>query len=189
MQRAHQIVFVVSLLMLNWLAMMAVHELGHIVGALLSGGTVERVVLHPLTISRTDVSPNPFPLLVVWLGPVLGCAIPAVILWCVPHRCFVTRQLVGFFAGFCLLANGAYIAFGSWDRIGDCGVMLQHRSPGWTLLLFGAMTIPAGLYLWHRLGSIQQLLEDPALIDPAVTCAIVFAVIVISVVEFTTSPL
>ena len=28
--------------------MMAFHELGHVVGALLTGGTVERVVLHPL---------------------------------------------------------------------------------------------------------------------------------------------
>ena len=61
MQRFRQLVFVVSLLALSWFAMMAFHEVGHVVGAVITGGTVERVVLHPLTISRTDVSPNPNP--------------------------------------------------------------------------------------------------------------------------------
>ncbi len=59
MNRFHQLMFVVSILVLNWLARMAVHELGHVIGAIGSGGSVSRVVLHPLTISRTDVSPNP----------------------------------------------------------------------------------------------------------------------------------
>ena len=68
MQRFHQLIFVASLLALSWFAMMAVHELGHVVGALVTGGVVERVVLHPLTISRTDVSPNPEPSIVVWLA-------------------------------------------------------------------------------------------------------------------------
>jgi hypothetical protein len=44
---------------LSWLAMMAIHEFGHVLHALVSGARVERVVLHPLAISRTDVSPNP----------------------------------------------------------------------------------------------------------------------------------
>ena len=30
--------------------------------------------------------------------------------------------------------------------------MLRHGSPPWTLWLFGAVTVPAGLWLWHRLG-------------------------------------
>ncbi len=61
---------------------------------------------------------------------------------------FVNR----FFAGFCLIANGAYIAFGSFDGIGDCGTMLRHGSPIWSLWLFGAITMPIGLWLWHRQG-------------------------------------
>jgi len=117
--------------------MMAVHEFGHVVGALTTGGSVERVVLHPLTISRTDVAPNPRPAIVVWLGPILGCVVPAIGWWLVPRRYAITRQIALFFAGFCLLANGAYIAIGSFDRVGDCGVMLKHGSPLWTLLLFG----------------------------------------------------
>jgi hypothetical protein len=57
-----------------------------------------------------------------------------------------------FFAGFCLVANGAYIGAGSFGDIGDCGVMLRHGSPVWTLWLFGFGTVPAGLLLWHRQG-------------------------------------
>jgi hypothetical protein len=45
--RARQIVFAVSILALCWLGMMAVHELGHVLGAVVTGGTVERCVLHP----------------------------------------------------------------------------------------------------------------------------------------------
>ena len=57
-----------------------------------------------------------------------------------------------FFAGFCLIANGAYISLGSFDRIGDCGEMLRLDTPIWLLWLFGAATMPAGLWLWHRQG-------------------------------------
>ena len=57
-----------------------------------------------------------------------------------------------FFAGFCLIANGAYLAIGSIDGIGDAGEMLRHGSAPGQLWLFGAITVPAGLWLWHRQG-------------------------------------
>ena len=41
--------------------MMALHELGHVVGAVPTGGSIECVVLHPMSFSRTDVSPNLHP--------------------------------------------------------------------------------------------------------------------------------
>ncbi len=152
MVRLRQIVLIVSVLVACWLGMQALHELGHVCGAWLTGGQVSRVVLHPLTISRTDLSDNPDPLVVVWSGPVLGVALP-LLLWGLAAvlrlpGAFVLR----FFAGFCLIANGAYIAGGSFDRIGDCRQMLQHGSPMWALWLFGALTVPAGLWLWHRQG-------------------------------------
>ena len=188
MQRFHQLVFVASILTLSWFAMMAVHEFGHVVGALSSGGTVERVVLHPFTISRTDVSPNPNPSFVVWLGPILGCFIPAAVWWCIPRRFAAPRNIAMFFAGFCLLANGAYIAFGSFGRVGDCGVMLQHGSPLWSLLLFGIVAISTGFYLWHQLGSVKQFLADPSMVDPIVAYSLLGALIVMLTLEFTVSP-
>ena len=91
MQRFYQLVFIVSLLALSWFGMMAVHELGHVLGAVASGGSVTRVVLYPLAISRTDVSPNPYPGLVVWLGPLVGCLLPLTFFALVPRR-FVTLR-------------------------------------------------------------------------------------------------
>jgi len=189
MQRFHQLIFVASLLALSWFAMMSVHEFGHVVGALASGGAVERVVLHPLTISRTDVSPNPNPSIVVWLGPILGCIIPAVLWWFVPRQFTVARNIALYFTGFCLVANGAYIAIGSFDRVGDSGVMLQHGSPPWTLLFFGALTFPLGFYIWHRLGSVKQFLNDPSLVNPAVAYTLLAALFVLLALEFTISPM
>ena len=59
--RVRQAMLIGSFLPLCWLGMMIVHEAGHVAGAMLSGGTVIRVILHPLAISRTDVDPNHFP--------------------------------------------------------------------------------------------------------------------------------
>jgi hypothetical protein len=150
--RLHQAVLIVSAVLGSWLGMQAVHELGHIVGAWLTGGRVARVVLHPLTISRTDLATNPAPLPVVWAGPVLGCLLPLAAWGVTAVLRWGWAYLPRFFAGFCLVANGAYIAGGSLGRIGDAGVMLRHGSPAWLLWAFGAMTVPAGLWLWHGLG-------------------------------------
>jgi hypothetical protein len=97
MKRQHLLVLIGSTLAFSWLAMQAVHELGHVVGAMLSGGRVDQVILHPATISQTRLAANPHPQFVAWMGPILGVALPV--------------------AG-----------------------------------LFGLVTIPAGLWLWHGLG-------------------------------------
>lgn len=65
MRRIHQITLIVTFLAFSWLTMMIVHELGHVVGAIGTGATVEKVVLHPLAISRTDVGNNQNPLVVI----------------------------------------------------------------------------------------------------------------------------
>ena len=148
MKRIHQVLLIGTFLPLCWFSMQAVHEFGHVVVAVVTGGRVERVVLHPLTISRTDVSPNPHPLLVVWAGPILGVLLPLALMF----ARFKWAYLLQFFAGFCLIANGAYIGVGSFGRIGDAGDMLRHGSPMWLLWLFGAVTLPLGLYLWNGLG-------------------------------------
>ncbi|MEX0715612.1 MAG: hypothetical protein WD066_03455 [Planctomycetaceae bacterium] len=141
-----------STLLASWLGMQAVHEAGHVLAARATGGVVERVVLHPLTISRTDLAENPRPLLVVWAGPLFGVAAPLLAWGIAWFLRWEGAFLLRFFAGFCLVANGLYIALGSFGRIGDAGDMIRHGAPAWWLWLFGLVTVPAGLWLWHGQG-------------------------------------
>lgn len=148
----HQAILVVSTLLGSWLGMQAAHELGHVIGAFLTGGEVARVVLNPLTISRTEMIGNPHPLVVVWAGPLLGVMLP-LILWALLAATRVPGAFVArFFAGFCLIANGAYIGVGSFLGTGDCGKMLRQGSSIWALRAFGAITVPVGFWLWNGQG-------------------------------------
>lgn len=150
--RFRQVVLILSAIGGSWLGMQAVHELGHILAARMTGGAVARVVLHPLTISRTDVEVNPHPLAVVWAGPICGTTVPLLLwigaVWLRRPVAFLLR----FFAGFCLIANGLYLGVGSFGQIGDCGDLLRNGAAMWQLWLFGAITVPGGLALWHRQG-------------------------------------
>lgn len=152
MARIFQILLIASLLASSWLGMMIVHEAGHVLHAWLSGGTVTRVVLGPLIISRTDVQPNPHPLFEVWGGPVWGCLIPVVVWLIARWRSVSWAYLAAFFAGFCLIANGCYLGVGVFDRVGDAGDLLRHGGAAWTLILFGIAAVVSGLWLWNGLG-------------------------------------
>jgi hypothetical protein len=179
--RLNQGILVVSTILGSWLAMQAVHESGHVLGAYLSGGRVARVVLHPLTISRTDLASNPEPLLVVWAGPLVGVVLPLLLWGAATSLRLPGAFVLRFFAGFCLIANGAYIAFGSFDRIGDAAVMLRHGSPAWQLWVLGVVTVPAGLWLWHRqgphfgLGPAKGRVNAGVAVASLVACALLLA--------------
>jgi hypothetical protein len=152
MKRLDQIILIVTFLGFSWLAMQAVHELGHVLGAVATGGQVSRVVLHPCEFSRTDVAVNPHPLAVAWAGPAVGTALPLGAFLLASGFRIRGGYLLRFFAGFCLVANGAYLAAGSSQGLADAGDMLRHGSRAWHLMLFGVATIPLGLYLWNGLG-------------------------------------
>lgn len=187
MHRFHQLLFALSLLGLSWLLMMAVHELGHILGVLATGGSIECVVLHPLAISRTDVFPNPSPGVVVWLGPILGCLIPLALLTATSGRQPLLRGSIQFFAGFCFIANGAYIALGSIEHIGDSGVMLKTGSPHWLLCAFGLLTIPTGFYLWHKLGRLSDFVKSTSLISRSAAYSVFALLVIVVLLEFALS--
>jgi hypothetical protein len=152
MKRQHQLVLIGSTLAFSWLAMQAVHELGHVAGAMLSGGRVAQVILHPATISQTRLAENPHPQFVAWMGPIVGVMMPAAALLAARIAKWRTWYLFQFFAGFCFVANGAYLALGSIEGIGDAGDLLDHGAAPVLLWLFGLVTIPTGLWLWHGLG-------------------------------------
>ncbi len=143
--------FLIFFLTNCWLWMQGVHEFGHVLGALCSNGHVKCVVWHFAAISRTDVMPNPHPLLVCWAGPVTGSFLPAL-----ASALLRNSKPLRFFAGFCLIANGAYISVGSIDRVGDAGELLKLSTPGWALWLAGGIAIFTGFWIWHRMGSIGK---------------------------------
>ena len=182
-RRTDQFLLIATLLPLCWLSMMAVHEGGHFLCARLTNGQVTSVVLHPFSISRTDVMPNPQPLIVCWGGPIFGCIAP-LILWAVcrilsPRFAFLMR----FFAGFCLIANGAYIGFGSFEGIGDAGELLRLGTPPPMLWGFGLLAMPTGFWVWHRAGADFGFGPDANTPDPAASRLTAILLIAIVVLE------
>jgi hypothetical protein len=132
--------------------MQAAHESGHVVAALLTGSEIATVVLHPLTISHTELIENRNPLVVVWAGPLVGVILP-LILWGLLAVTGVPGAFVArFFAGFCLIANGTYLGVGSFFGAGDCGEMLRQGSSVWFLRVFGVVAVPMGFWLWNGQG-------------------------------------
>jgi len=134
-----------------WLGMLATNEFGHMIHGWCSGGRVVQTVLPWVGFSRTEVSPNPHPLIVAWGGAVWGSLVPLVLLSMSATTGFRLKW-VQFFAGFCLIANGAYLFAGSFLSTGDAGDLLRHGAPHWLLVATGAIGAAAGLFLWHRLG-------------------------------------
>ena len=152
LDRFFQITLVISTLILSWLWMMIVHEFGHVAVAWTCGETVSKVVLHPLAISRTDTTHDKHPLLVIWGGPALGSLIPLAGLLAAHLLRYRFVYLCRFFAGFCLIANGAYICVGSFSNIGDAGDLARAGCPQALMIVFGVVCSAAGLWLWNRLG-------------------------------------
>lgn len=188
MTAAPRIIYCLSSVVLAWLLMQAVHESGHVLGARLTGGGVAKVVLHPLAISRTDVSPNPQPVIEVWAGPVCG-AIAPVLAWRLSLPCS-RGGLVGwlrFFAGFCLIANGCYLGYGVIEPIGDAEELVRLGTPLWALGLFALLAVPSGLRLWHGLGPEFGLGPSGRPISWRTALVTVGVLLAVVVVEFTFS--
>lgn len=152
-KRRDQVVLITTFVTFSWLGMQAVHELGHVTMATITGGQVSRVVLSPLAFSRTDVAPNPRPLLEVWAGPMIGAALPLVAYLVAALLRSPGLYLFRFFAGFCLVANGVYIGAGSFQRVADAGDLLRYGASPWQLWFFGFAAAPLGIYLWNGIGS------------------------------------
>ena len=162
MNRPVRIILAATTLYVSWMAMMAVHESGHVLAALVGGGHVRRVVLPFTDFSRTDVDPNPSPRLEVWGGPVWGSAIPLIGWLLVRRKSFKPLNIAfGFFTGLCLVANGAYLGMGWTMRAGGAAELIKLGTPIWLLIAFGLTTTILGLYIWHTLGRLENLFKSP----------------------------
>jgi hypothetical protein len=140
---------------LCWYAFMAVHESGHVLAAWVSGGSVERVVLHPLQFSRTDLAGgpdgNPHPVFVALAGAVWGCVLPLGA-WLVARGLkWKYDYLLRAFAGFCLVANGAYLGAAFILPVGDAEDLIRLGVPVWAFAVPGIVVFGAGLWVWDGL--------------------------------------
>lgn len=140
--------------------MMAVHEAGHCLGAVGTGGRIEKIELPLLGFSRTDVSGGRHPLVVAWAGPFVGAALPLVVLALPRSWSRRTKHVARFFAGFCLLANGVYLGAGSFSGAGDCHELLSLGCPAWTLVAFGFVSAAGGLFVLHGMGPLTDWFRD-----------------------------
>ncbi|MGH7140718.1 MAG: M50 family metallopeptidase [Pirellulales bacterium] len=147
--------FVLTALAASWLGMTALHELGHVLNAWLSGGRVTHVELPPRGLGHTEVSRNPSPRFVAWGGALWGSFLGAAPMLLV-RRGELALWFARFFAGACLIANGVYLAVGCFigdpNGADDAHELLRHGAAAWQLVAFGVLTVAAGLTLWHRLG-------------------------------------
>ena len=187
MVRCFQYLLIISTIALSWLGMMIVHELGHVFHSWLSGGVVAWVELHPLGFSRTDLSRNPHPMFVAWGGAIWGCMIPLCLLPAVRLLARTCTYLAAFFCGFCLIANGAYLAAGSFIGAGDAADLLRAGASQWQLGLFGIPALAIGLWLWNGLGPHFGLGQSAGRVDRRAALGVAAALIIVVVAELVLS--
>jgi hypothetical protein len=186
LDRCFQALLILSTAALSWLLMLAAHESGHVLFGWLTGAQLAAVHLPLFGISRTDFAVNPHPLPVAWGGPVWGCALPLAVL--AASRCFTSKwqiDLLAWFAGFCLITNGAYLFGGAilTGRGDDGGVILQSGGLRWQLIAFGVVAIAAGLYVWNGLGPCFGLGSSRGKVSRKATIAVVAMLIVLACIE------
>jgi hypothetical protein len=195
MDRCFQLLLMISTAGLSWLLMMLFHELGHAWHGWLSGAKLEGIYLPLLGFSRTDFASNPHPLFVAWGGPLWGCLFPLAIYGCFylekkafNHRLSFDRYvfLPKWFAGFCLIVNGAYLLGGAFLTGGadDGGVILQHGGSQWQLPAFGIVALAVGLYLWNGLGPCFGLGASRCKVDRKAAVGVAVAWMIIACAEF-----
>lgn len=135
--------------------MTVTHEAGHILGGACCGGTLRSADLAPWRLPYSFFEPDPFPLITLWAGLILGVAVPLSI------ALFVQRDWMWFIASFCLLANGVYIAAGwfSDDHYLDTPRLLEQGANSLSIALYCLLTIGFG-YRGFRQACLK-LLRQP----------------------------
>ncbi len=140
------------LLAASWVVMTLTHETGHIIGGTCCGGSLKSADLFPWHLPYIIFEPDPFPLVTLWAGLIIGVLAPVVI------AVIFQREWMWFIANFCVLANGAYIATAwfSGDRNLDTPKLLEHGASPIAIAVYCLMTIGFG-YVGFRRSCVSTL--------------------------------
>jgi hypothetical protein len=158
----------------SWYAMMIVHELGHVLAAWATGSTLSGVVVPWVGLSQTVIPVYRHPTWVVGTGPIVGVLVP-IAAWGAGRSLGASRawlEVLRFFAGFCLVANGAYMASAFLSPAGDTEDLLALSVPVWAFGAPGLLALAAGLWVWNGLGKARDALRSSS--SPGLTRAAVW---------------
>jgi len=131
----------------SWYLMEIIHEGGHVLGA---RGQVERVTIPLIGISSTSYSSGNPSILALACGPLLGALVPLGLLL-LPRATWWGRS-GWFFSGFCLVANGIYLAAGVTMTAGDTADLIARGVPIAVLVATGTILTVCGFTVWHHNG-------------------------------------
>jgi hypothetical protein len=142
----------VLLLVAPWIVMTFTHEMGHIIGGTCCGGSLQSADLLPWHLPYSIFDPDPFPLVTLWAGLIIGVLAPVAV------AMILQREWMWFVANFCSLANGAYIATAwfSGDRYLDTPKLLEHGASPIAIGLYSLITIGFG-YVGFRRSCVSAL--------------------------------
>lgn len=134
------------------------HELGHIIAGYCCGGTLKSADLLPWHLPYSIFEPDPYPLVTLWGGLILGVLFPVAL------AMVIQRDWMWFIANFCVLANGAYIATAwfSGDQHLDTPKLLAHGASPIGIALYCILTTGFG-YVGFRRSCISALSPSPQL--------------------------
>lgn len=140
------------LLVVSWVVMTFTHEIGHIIGGMCCGAVLQSADLVPWRLPYSLFEPDPFPLVTLWAGLIIGVLIPVAV------AMIAGRVWIWFVAHFCILANGTYIAVGWWvgDRYLDTSKLLEHGASPILIAVYCLLTIGYG-YIGFRRACISAL--------------------------------
>lgn len=136
----------VALIVIAWGVMTFTHEMGHVVAGWISGATLTDLDLAPWRLPFSLHAPDPYPLVTLWGGPLIGIFAPMV------TAALVRRPWCWFIADFCLLANGIYLAL-AWiegDRFLDTPRLLESGTPPILIALYCLLTIGFGYVRFRK---------------------------------------
>ncbi len=129
-----------------WVVMTFTHETGHMIGGWVGGATLTDFDIAPWRLPFSLHNPDPYPLLTLWAGPVLGVLVPVIVAILVRHRWTI------FIADFCMLANGCYLmlAWFAGDRFLDTPRLLDSGASPIAIAVYCALTIGIGYFRFRQ---------------------------------------